>query len=67
MATATDLALSAEQQAAVDCAAPAIVLTANAGSGKTEVVSRRVERLLAGDPGATSRVLGRVQGVTATP
>lgn len=57
MATATDLALSAEQRAAVDCDAPAIVLTASAGSGKTEVVSRRVERLLAADPGETSRVL----------
>ncbi len=57
MATATDLVLSAEQQAAVECDALAIVLTASAGSGKTEVVSRRVERLLATDPGATSRVL----------
>ena len=57
MATAIDVALSAEQQAAVDCDVPAIVLIANAGSGKTEVVSRRVERLLATDPGETSRVL----------
>lgn len=66
MSTATDLALSDEQQAAVDCTAPAIVLTASAGSGKTEVVSRRVERLLATDAGATSRVLALSYTVKAS-
>lgn len=38
--------LSDEQQAAVACDDSAIVLVASAGSGKTEVVARRVERLL---------------------
>lgn len=49
--------LSRDQQAAVDCDDPAIVLVASAGSGKTEVVARRVERLLLGSPKDGFRVL----------
>ncbi len=49
--------LSDEQQAAVDCDDAAIVVVASAGSGKTEVVARRVERLLTSSAGDSSRVL----------
>ena len=38
--------LSLEQQKAVSCDSPAILVVASAGTGKTEVVARRVERLL---------------------
>lgn len=38
--------LSDEQRAIVDCTDRAIVVLASAGSGKTEVVAQRVERLL---------------------
>lgn len=41
-----DYRLSDEQQAAVDSTSRAICVVASAGSGKTEVVARRVERLL---------------------
>ena len=38
--------LTAEQAKVVDCDAPAISVVASAGTGKTEVVARRIERLL---------------------
>lgn len=41
-----DLELSPEQREAVETDASAVVVTASAGSGKTEVVARRVERIL---------------------
>lgn len=43
--------LSEEQQAARDCQDRFIVVVASAGSGKTEVVAQRVERLLAAESG----------------
>jgi DNA helicase II / ATP-dependent DNA helicase PcrA len=49
--------LSEEQEAAVLSNDPAIVVVASAGSGKTEVAARRVERLLAESPGEAFRVL----------
>ncbi len=49
--------LSAEQDAAVQSDAAAIVVVASAGSGKTEVVARRVERLLRGGQSDSFRVL----------
>lgn len=52
-----DHQLSPEQEAAVRSDAPAIVVVASAGSGKTEVVARRVERLLTDSPGDSFRVL----------
>ncbi len=57
MATLTEITLSAEQEAAVRSDAPAILVTASAGSGKTEVVAKRVERLLGLDPDGFSKVL----------
>ncbi len=57
MATLTEFELSDEQEAAVLSDSPAILVTASAGSGKTEVVARRVERLLGADPDGFSRVL----------
>jgi DNA helicase-2/ATP-dependent DNA helicase PcrA len=41
-----DLQLNERQQAAVDNPSRALVVVAGAGSGKTEVVARRVERIL---------------------
>ena len=49
--------LSLEQRAAVQSDARAIVVVASAGSGKTEVVARRVEHLLSESPQAHFRVL----------
>lgn len=49
--------LSSEQAAAVQSDDRAIVVVASAGSGKTEVVARRVERLLTESPDETFRVL----------
>ena len=49
--------LSSDQEAAVLSNDRAIVVVASAGSGKTEVVARRVERLLAESPGDAFRVL----------
>jgi len=46
MADVTRAELSEEQLAVVDSAERAIVVLASAGSGKTEVVAQRVERLL---------------------
>lgn len=42
----TDILLSVDQERAVKSVAPALVVVAGAGSGKTEVVARRIERLL---------------------
>lgn len=53
----TDITLSDEQLQAVEADEQAIVLVAGPGSGKTEVVARRVERLLAASPGDEFRVL----------
>lgn len=39
-----DISLTSEQQAVVDCDAPAVLVKAAAGTGKTEVLARRVER-----------------------
>lgn len=52
-----DLELSPEQRQAVETDGSAVVVTASAGSGKTEVVARRVERILADAPGEAFRVL----------
>lgn len=52
-----DYPLSEKQAAAVDCNDRAIMVVASAGSGKTEVAARRVERILAESPGETFRVL----------
>ncbi len=49
--------LSPEQLQAVNAVGSAIVVTASAGSGKTEVVARRVERLLDESPNEPFRVL----------
>lgn len=53
----SDYQLSPEQAAAVQSDDPAIVVIASAGSGKTEVVARRVERLLSESSGESFRVL----------
>lgn len=57
MISASEFELSTEQQAAVDSDALAIVVVASAGSGKTEVAARRVERLLTTSIGESFRVL----------
>lgn len=58
-------ALSPEQRAAVDSNARALVVVASAGSGKTEVVARRIQRLLLADPEGTGRVLALTYTVKA--
>lgn len=57
--------LSPEQQAAVDSNAQALVVVASAGSGKTEVVARRIQRLLLADPEGSGRVLALTYTVKA--
>lgn len=57
MSISMDRTLSLMQEAAVRSDAQAIVVVASAGSGKTEVVARRVERLLSEAPGEAFRVL----------
>ncbi len=49
--------LSPEQEAVVTDNGRAIVVVASAGSGKTEVVARRVERLLTESAGSAFRIL----------
>lgn len=49
--------LSLEQRTAVESDARAILVVASAGSGKTEVVARRVEHILSESPQAHFRVL----------
>lgn len=51
------LSLTADQQTAVDAADSRILLLAPAGSGKTEVLARRVERILGASQGEAFRVL----------
>lgn len=53
----SDFVLSTDQLRAVECDAPAIVVVAGAGSGKTEVLARRVERLLSASEDEGYRVL----------
>lgn len=55
--TPPEYQLSSKQAAAVQCDDSAIAVVASAGSGKTEVVARRVERLLLKSPGAAFRIL----------
>lgn len=51
------IVLSSEQRAAVDSEASAIVVSAGAGSGKTEVIAHRIERILADTADEDFRVL----------
>lgn len=57
MADVSRQGLSDEQRSVVDCDDRAIVVRASAGSGKTEVVAQRVERLLAEDAEQAFRIL----------
>jgi hypothetical protein len=52
-----DLSLSADQQRAIDSEAHALVVVAGAGSGKTEVLARRIERLLLDSEAEDYRIL----------
>jgi DNA helicase-2/ATP-dependent DNA helicase PcrA len=61
----TDKQPSAEQAAIISSEAPAIVVTAGAGSGKTEVLARRVARILADSPDESFRVLAVTYTVKA--
>ena len=56
--------LSVEQAKIVECDAPAISVVASAGTGKTEVVARRIERLLQ-DRSSASPVLALTYTVKA--
>lgn len=57
--------LSPEQQAAVDSDAQALVVVASAGSGKTEVVARRIQRMLLAGPEDGGRILALTYTVKA--
>jgi DNA helicase-2/ATP-dependent DNA helicase PcrA len=52
-----EITLDAEQKLAVETSARAVVVVAGAGTGKTEVVAKRVERLLKSSPDEAFRVL----------
>ena len=53
----TEITLDSDQRRAVRASARAVVVVAGAGTGKTEVVARRVERLLQSSPDEAFRVL----------
>ena len=53
----TEFCLTGKQEQAVTSPARALTVVAGAGTGKTEVVARRLERLLAQSPGEDFRVL----------
>ncbi|WP_166353546.1 ATP-dependent helicase [Phytoactinopolyspora limicola] len=55
--TLNEIIPSPEQAAAIASEDAAVIVVASAGSGKTEVVARRVERLLEGQAESHSRVL----------
>ena len=55
--TASDFPLTGEQQAVVDSDAPALVATASAGTGKTEILARRVERYINDPDSGNANVL----------
>lgn len=57
--------LSEEQVQVVNSGADALLVLASAGSGKTEVVARRVERLLTETPADDSRILALTYTVKA--
>jgi len=60
-----DFVLSDEQQRAVSSASRAIVVVAGAGCGKTEIVARRIERLLLEESGSDYRILAVTYTVKA--
>ena len=55
--TALDFPLTEEQRAVVDCDASALVATASAGTGKTEILARRAERFVNDPATEAARVL----------
>ena len=55
--TDPNFSLTEEQQAVVDCDRSAVVVTAPAGTGKTEILVRRAERFLNDPENAYARVL----------
>ena len=55
--TAPRLSLTPEQQRIVDCDAPAAIVIAPAGTGKTELLARRVERFLSEPSNGYAHVL----------
>lgn len=57
--------LSEEQAQVVDSNADALLVVASAGSGKTEVVARRVERILSAQSDSDSRILALTYTVKA--
>ena len=61
----SDVQLSAEQLEIVNADSTAILVVASAGSGKTEVVARRVQRLLQNADTASGRVLALTYTIKA--
>ena len=49
--------LTSEQQEVVDCDAPATIVTASAGTGKTEILAHRIERFLSEPENGYAHVL----------
>ncbi len=62
---ARSLSLTVEQSAAVNDTHSRLLLVAAAGSGKTEVLARRIERILRESPGEAFRVLAVTYTVKA--
>lgn len=55
--TASDFPLTDEQQAVVDSDSPALVATASAGTGKTEILARKAERFVNDPQSGNANVL----------
>ena len=55
--TASDFPLTDEQQTVVDSDAPALIATASAGTGKTEILARRAERFVNDPDSGNANVL----------
>lgn len=60
-----DITLTEEQEAVVRSDETAVLLIAGAGSGKTEVVARRIQRLLSEDASGDGRILGLTYTIKA--
>lgn len=62
LGTSSEISLTSEQRRVVDCDAPAVLVKAAAGTGKTEILARKVKRFI-NDP---SNGYAHVMAITYT-